>query len=135
MALKLKSLKANLDRENDGEWQEYKEQAWPEAIKLKVRALTYQPYQAALSEELRKAAARVDAGGKVEPDEAARITGELLAKHILLDWENIDEAYSVEAATEALCDISDRKFAAIVTECASRVSRIEANFDGTSAKN
>ncbi len=135
MALNLKSLKANLARENDGEWQEYKEPAWPEAIKLKVRALTYQPYQADLSDALRKAAAKTDAGGKVEPEEAARITGELLAKHILIDWSNIDEPYSAETAISALCDIEDRKFAAIVTECASRVSRIEATFDEAAAKN
>ncbi|MCU0731648.1 MAG: hypothetical protein MUE84_08675 [Hyphomonas sp.] len=132
MTVKLSSLKADLSRENDGDWIAANEIG--EGVQFKVRGLSYEPYTQA-QDRLRARFLRKYPDGDIPVAESEPAAGELLAKHILLDWKGFDVPYSEDTAMDALTDVSQRLLRNAVILCASRVMRANIEFVETEGKN
>jgi hypothetical protein len=88
MALRLSSLRADLKRENEGDWVEIPD--FP-GLKLKVRSFNYGPFVTAKSlvdqrNQRRYFSKRKDA----PPEELYELNARLYLDHILLDWDGLD---------------------------------------------
>lgn len=129
--LKLKSVKTDLKAEREGDWVPYP--AWP-GVKFKVKSLYSPEFQRERGLLLRKLAKKYG-DDPVPADEMTQEMGTLYADHILLGWEEIDEAYSPEQASKMLPDPEWRLLYAAVQYCADRVGTSEAEFIRADAKN
>lgn len=130
MTVKFSSLKANLARENDGDW--VPATSLP-GVKFRVRALTYAPFVAKRDTAMRKLARQY--GEDTPPDVIQSELGRLLAEEILLDWSGFDIAYSADAALEALEDPAFRDLRAAVEDCAIRLASVKVEFVEEQGKN
>ncbi len=128
--VKLSSLKADREKEREGDWQ-------PSDIpnvSFFVRSTNYAPYKIERDAKFAKLARKH--GADSIPDEArATVLGELAVKHLLLDWKGLDEPFSKEIATEVLTDESYRDFRGSVYLSAMQVGRSEIEFVEGAAKN
>lgn len=124
MTIKLASLKADLEREEKGDWVEYPD--WP-GVAFRVSSLMLPAFTSArelLMQRLRKMYAK-----KPIPQEKATVEiGKLYCKHILHDWRGLDEAYSPETAEKVLSDPAYRAVIAAVEFCAARLADVDAEF-------
>lgn len=131
MTVKLSSLRADLRRENDGDWVDIPDLP---GVRLKVRGAVYGPYQRAKSMVEGKWVRRY--GREPVPVEVMhRENGRLYAEHIVLGWEGFDETYSEEAALEALTDPAFRVLHDHVRYAMTRVAETETEFIEDAAKN
>jgi hypothetical protein len=131
MAVKLASLKADLKREEKGDWVEYVD--WP-GVEFKVSSLHLPAYTVARDLLMQKMA-RVHKGKPI-PREALTVEiGKLYAKHILHDWRGLDVEYSPETAAEILADPEYRNVVAAVEWCAAKVSDLDIEFVEDAGKN
>lgn len=123
--LKLRSLRADIDKRRGGDWQDYQGEL-PVKVRMKVRGLDFPEFTTAREEALRALRSRHGAA-VIPPDELTKVMGELYAEHILLDWEGFDEPYSPVVAREIL---SDPGYADTVTSimiwCATKVGAARA---------
>ncbi len=123
MVVKLSSLKANLAREEKGDWIEFPD--WP-GVEFNVSSLHLPAYQTArdilfkrLSRQHKKAIPSAVLTAEL---------GKLYAKHILHGWRGLDVAYSMDKALEILADPEYRNVVAAVEYCAGRVSEMDIEF-------
>jgi hypothetical protein len=131
MAVKLASLKADLKREEKGDWVEYID--WP-GVEFKVSSLHLPAYTVARDLLMQKMARIYK--GKPIPREALTVEiGKLYAKHILHDWRGLDVEYSPEKAAEILADPEYRNVVAAIEWCAAKVSEVEVEFVADAEKN
>lgn len=130
MTVKLSSLRADMRRQNDGDWVEVP--ALP-GVELKVRGLNYGPYQADLSQVRARWISRYRGIDGVPPEVVTRDLGRLYAKHLLLEWRGFDEPYDADTAEEMLT--SPGAFFGHVAEAAAEVSRTETEFVEDAAGN
>lgn len=131
MAIKLDSIKNDLQREAEGE-----PVAIPDLpdVTLKVRSFNYGPYKAAHSIVIKRLARRY--GREVVPDDVlAREFGRLYADHILVGWDGFDVPYSHEVALAHLTDPAHRRLREHVEYAAARVGEREIEFLEDAAKN
>ena len=129
--IKLESLKADLEREETGDWIEYPE--WP-GVAFRVSALTSTAFVTARDMKLQDL--RRNGHGKAIPSEV--LTPELnalYADHILHEWRGLDVPYSAEKANEVLCDPSYRAVTEAVIWCAVQIGQIEVEFVEEAEKN
>ena len=82
MALKLASIKADLAREEAGDWIAYPE--WP-GVELNVSSLFTPAYQTA-KDQLMQRLLKAYKGKPVPPDVMTRESGKIYARHILHGW-------------------------------------------------
>jgi len=116
--IKLSAFASNLKAEADGEWVEIAELP---GVKFKVRGIGYPPFQTDLK-LVRARLIRKYPGTKPIPAEEEDVeNGRLYAKHLLLDWQGIEEGYTPELAMQALTDPASRQLRGQVAWCASRV--------------
>lgn len=131
MTVKLSSLKADLNRENKGDWIEYEE--WP-GVAFNVSSLHLPAYQTA-RDLMFKRFGRIYKGTTVPQTVFSAELGKLYAKHILHDWRGFDEAYTAEVALEMLSDPEYRSLVAAVEYCAGKVAELEVEFVEDETKN
>lgn len=124
MVVKLSSLKADLAREEKGDWIEFPD--WP-GVEFNVSSLHLPAYQTARDLLFKRLARQY----KKTPAPAVVLTteiGKLYAKHILHGWRGLDVDYSPERAAEILSDPEYRNVVAAVEYCAGRVSETDIEF-------
>lgn len=130
MTIKLASLKADLDKEREGDWVDYPD--WP-GVRFNVRSLQTPSYAIKRDQLITKLARRY--GRKPIPvDVRAKEFGRLYADEILLDWEGFDTEYSHDNAVTTLTDPAFREIVAAVEWCASQLGEIDAEFIDESVK-
>lgn len=133
MTVKLKSLAVDLKKEAEGDWVPYL--PW-KGVRFRVRSTEIPEFKSAQEKLLRDMAKRRQSTGADIPiDEISTKIGALYVKHILTDWDGLDEAFSPELAEEVLTDPAYRDVLRAVEDCASRVGKAEVEFVETEAKN
>lgn len=136
MALKLSSLRADIDRERNGDW------ITPppidgvdlEGVSFKVRGINYPAFTAKRDREVKRLATRYS-GEDIPQEEFDRVQGKLLAEEILLDWRGFDVPYAAHTALEILTDPAYRDVRTAVVACAMMITRTKAEFVEGAAKN
>lgn len=129
--LKLTSLKADLAREEAGDWID--SIAFP-GVAFKVSSLNARAYTVARDTLLMRLRLRFN-GQPVPPDVQAAELGKLYCMHILHDWRGLDVPYSAEKAEEVLCDHSYRAVLKEVEDCAARLGAINPEYVERDLKN
>lgn len=139
MAVQLKSLRVDANRERDGEWIEFPEHMDPdtgEVPALKVRGVGYGPFQLANSIVVGRWQRRYVSKEEPIPSEIAhRDNGQLYADHILLDWRGFAETYDPDFAREWLADPESRPLHDMIRQAMVRVGRVQAEYVKDAAKN
>jgi len=133
MALKLNSLKANIDREKTGDWVSYPELG-DKDVAFKVRGINYPEFQAKRDREGKRLASRYGTE-EIPQDEFDKVQGRLLAEEILLDWKGLDEPYSADLAMNCLSDPAYRELRMAVVACAIRLTQVKVEFTEAAVKN
>lgn len=123
----IKTLSTNIAAVEGGQWVD----GLPEMgdLRLKVRGMDSVAYREAVAMALRRAPQK-DRGkdGIVKMEMSERIAGEMLAEHILLDWQNMTvggtpQPYDKSLAVKFLTDNAYAAFRYMVAGCASVVDR------------
>lgn len=131
MTIKLASLKADLDREEKGDWIDYPE--WP-GVAFNVSSLHIEAFQTA-RDLLFQRLAKQFKGRKVPQKVINAEMGKLYAVHILHNWRGLDVDYSAEMALTILGDAEYRNVVAAVEHCAGMVSAVDVEFVEEDVKN
>ncbi|NEV75465.1 hypothetical protein DYI24_00015 [Rhodopseudomonas sp. BR0C11] len=138
----LNSLKSDIDKEREGDWQESTEIG--PGVAFKVRSTNYPAYAVArdaasarLTRKYPNASLSADHDDyQPIPEEVlAEVNGEIIAQHLLLDWRGLDIPYSPDAALSALTDVTFRVLRSAVMLAATRVGRYEVKFVEDTSKN
>lgn len=122
--LKLSSIRADLDRERQGDWVDSRQ--WP-GVRFCVRALTTPAYQIRRDALVQKLT-RKNKGKPIASDDLAQHLGKLYAEEILLNWDGIDVPYSPEKAMELLTDPAWRELVNEIEYCAGTLASVDAEF-------
>lgn len=130
MTIKLASLKADLKREEKGDWIAYPD--WP-GVEFNVSSLNLPAFAAARTMEVQRLS--IVHKGNIPPDVMTTTTGKLLDKHILHGWRGLDETYSPARASEVMSDAAYRPVINAVLWCANEISAIEVKFADEDVKN
>lgn len=131
MTIKLASLKADLAREEKGDWIEYP--TWP-GVEFNVSSLNLPAYTVdrdLMFQRLQRTYKRKPVPREVTTAELAK----LYLKHILHDWRGLDVPYSPEKAGEVMLDPEYREVVAAVEWCASRIAETDIEFVEEAEKN
>lgn len=129
--VKLASLKADRDKEREGDW--IVSDIDP-GIRFFVRSTNFAPFKIERDHRQMKLARKY--GDDPIPDEViAELTGSLAVKHLLLDWEGFDEPFSSALALEVLTDEAYRRVRTSVFIAATRVGQAEVQYVEETAKN
>ncbi|HEY4136495.1 MAG TPA: hypothetical protein VGO34_14920 [Alphaproteobacteria bacterium] len=131
MTIKLTSLKADVAAETEGQWQDVPDLP---GVRFRVRSFNYGPYQAAKS-MVEARWARKYGREPVPMNESLIENGKLYAKHILLEWDGLDQPYSPDLALQLFTDPAYRQMQEHLRYAASRVGLGEIEFADESAKN
>jgi len=131
MTVKLASLKADLDREEKGDWVEYPD--WP-GVAFRVASL-HTPAYVVARDALMQRMARKHKGKTPPAAELYPEAGRLYCRHILHGWRGIDVEYSPETALATLSDPAYREVVQAVEWCALQVAQVIAEFVEDTEKN
>lgn len=131
MSAVLSSLKADLEKEERGDWMPSLNIP---GVSFKVSSLHVPGFQRA-QELLTMRLARKYKGEPVPAAVRAKELGRLYAEHILHDWQGLDEEYSKERALEVLSDPSYRQLTAEVLACAARMGEVDIEYTEGEEKN
>jgi hypothetical protein len=129
--VKLASLKADTQREIEGEWIPYPK--W-EGVRFNVSSLHSPAYETARDLLLQQFAKKYQ-GAPVPPVERDVEFGKLYCRHILHGWDGLDVEYSSEVALETLSDPEYRDVVTAVEYCAGQVAKREVEFVEVAIKN
>lgn len=124
MTIKLESLKADLAKEEAGEWIEYPD--WP-GVSFNVRSLNASAFTTSrdiMIQRLRRKYPRKPPPNDVMIEEA----GKVYCKHILFGWRGLDVDYTPEKALEVMTDPAYRAVVAAVEWCAGQVAQLDVAF-------
>jgi hypothetical protein len=130
MKIKLDSLKVDITAEREGAFVDC---ALLPGIRFKVRSVNYGPYQAAVSKAAMALSKKYPAGSPPE-DEIALVEGSMIAEHLLLGWEGIEDAFTEAGAKAALIEPAFRNLRAGALWCAARVGARDIEFVEEAAK-
>lgn len=125
---KLSSIKTDTVKSENGVWVDYES-----GIRLKIARIGNPAFQSFVSSR-QKNKIRGIRSGSISSQEAEQITKEAVARHILLDWQNVEDEdglplrYSPEKSLEILSDpqLSDLYSFVLVTSNNSEIYRLEA---------
>lgn len=131
MTIKLSSTKADLRREEKGDWIDFDE--WP-GVAFNVSSLHLPAYQTA-RDLLFKRLAKIYKGVTIPQTVLSAELGKIYAKHILHDWRGFDKPYSEDLAIEMLSDPEYRNVVAAIEHCAGKVSDLDIQFVEEEVKN
>lgn len=131
MAVKLSSVKVDLEREEKGDWIPSPD---IQGVEFNVSSLHLSAYQTALA-LMEQRLAKTYKGSPIPPAVRTVEVGKLLHKHILHDWRGFDLPYSKDLAREMMCEPEGRNFIAAVQNCAALVSLTDVEFVEDAGKN
>jgi hypothetical protein len=131
MTVRLSSIKADLDREQKGDWVEYPD--WP-GVSFNVSSLLIPAYRID-RDLLGQRLARQYKGKAIPPDVLTTEVGKLFHKHILHNWKGFDKEYSKELASEMMADPEYRNLVEAVQYCANRLAETDLEFVEDAVKN
>lgn len=133
MTVKLSSLKADVKKENEGDWVPFAD--WGDGeVAFKVRGITYDGFTTKFDREAMRLAQKY--GSESAPkSETEALYGRILAEEILLDWKGLDQPYSYDLAADLLSDPAYRDLRNAVQACAQRITRVKVEFVEASVKN
>lgn len=131
MAVKLSSVKANLEVEATGEWVDYPD--WP-GVSFNVNSLHAPAYQTA-RDLLIQRLTRKYKGQPIPQSALAPEIGKIYCQHILRGWKGFDEEYTSDVALQRLSDPSYRNLVAAVEWCAGQVGQSDIEFIEGAEKN
>lgn len=115
MAVKLSSLSLDLERERAGEWREIPD--WP-GVRVKVRS-SHNPEYVSAHGQMVTRLVRKYGRKQIPPEVLSEEMGRLCAQYILVDWDGLDEKYSLAVAIETLTNPAFRRVLdAIMAEAA-----------------
>lgn len=137
--MKLSSLKVNSAAIQKGRWID----DLPDLgdIRVLVRGLNNPDYRRLQQKMVRALPPNKRRNGAVDPQEMDRITGVCLARHALLDWQNVEDdggnalPYSKEQAEEFMSNPDYRKFRDGVFIAASQVEEEDEEDNEATEKN
>jgi hypothetical protein len=131
MTIKLASLRANLAREENGDWVNFPD--WP-GVAFLVSSIHAPAYKSAF-QIMTQRLSRIYKGKPVPVEEQHEELGQIYCKHLLRGWRGLDVQYSADKALEVLCDPAYREVLAAVGWCADKISELQVEFLETKAKN
>jgi hypothetical protein len=131
MTIKLSSLKADLAREEKGDWIEYPD--WP-GVEFNVSSLHLPAYTIA-RDLMYQRLARIYKKKPVPREVTTLELGKLFHAHILHGWRGLDVSYSPDTALETLSNPEYRNVVAAIEWCAAKVSDIDIEFVEEAEKN
>lgn len=129
--VKLSSLKADLTREEKGDWIQYPD--WP-GVEFKVSSLHLPAYTVA-RDLMYQRLARIYKSKPIPSRVRTTELGKLYQKHILHGWRGLDVEYTRQVAAEILPDPEYRNIVAAVEWCAAKVSDVDIEFVEAAEKN
>ena len=127
--VRLSSLKADLEKERNGDWQP----SDIDGVSFLVRSTNYAPYRIARDAAFQKLTRKH--GNNIPDEPKTRTLGELAVKHLLLDWSGLDEPFSPELAETILTDEGFRGLRDSIYFAAMKVGQAEVEFVEDGAKN
>lgn len=130
MTIKLSSLKSDLELEEKGEWQDYPD--WP-GVRFEVSSINKPAYVVERDLMMQRLARKH--GRKVPPNVLTVEFGRLYHKHLLHNWDGLDEAYTPELAGQIMTNPEYREVIKAVEYCAGQVGRVDAEFLEEAGKN
>lgn len=122
--IKLSSLRADVQREKDGDWVDIPELP---GVALKVRGFAYGPFQIA-RDIVQARWVRKYQRDPVPPEVSYPENAKLYADHILLDWRGFDVPYSRETALETLLDPGFRDLHEHIRYAGGKLAQTETEF-------
>jgi hypothetical protein len=131
MTVKLASLKADLQREEKGDWIEYPD--WP-GVEFNVSSLHLPAYTVERGLMFQRLG-RIYKKKPIPPHVLSTEMGKLYHKHILHGWRGLDVEYTHELAGQILADPEYRNVVAAIEWCAAKVSDVEVEFVEDQEKN
>ena len=136
--VKLSSLKADRNKEREGDWIEAADIG--KGVAFLVRSTNYAPFRFARDARFAKLA-RKHGADEIPDDDRAKALGELAVEHLLLGWKGFGEddgseiAFSPEKAEEILTDEAFRGLRGSVYLAAMKVGQSEVEFVEGAIKN
>ncbi len=130
MTVRLSSIKADLKREDEGEWIAVAE--WP-GVEFLVRSIHNAEYRTArdlLVQRMTRQLGRVPIAAELE-----RELPKLYARHLLRGWRGFDEDYSADLAAEKPADPEFYPLAEQVLWASTRVGERAVEFVAAAEKN
>jgi hypothetical protein len=134
MVVKLASLKADLELEEKGDWQQALEIIPDADVWFRVSSINLPAFTIA-RDLLQQRWGRVYKKKPVPDHVINAEIGRLFAVHLLHEWKGFDVAYSPEIAVELLSDPANRVLIKAVEACATQIAQIEIEFVEEEAKN
>ena len=139
MAVKLSSLRADLEKERKGTWQQALDVIPDPDVQFLVSSIHLPAYTVARGTAFQ----RLNRAHKNNPPEDKIIVevGRLLAEHILHDWKGLAEddsseiRYSKDLALKLLTDPANRELVRAIEQCAIKAGFIDFDFVEGEAKN
>lgn len=135
--LKLSSIKVPRNRVEQGDWIEYTPWASVDGKikpRFRVSGISSTAYRRA-TEEASKRFAMKYKGETIPDDVLHRRNAELIAEHLLHDWEGLDEPYSADLAEQLLSDRDYEPLANAVVWCARKLEEVNVEFTEEAEKN
>lgn len=122
--VKLSSLKADLQREKNGDWVPYP--FW-KGVRFNVSTLMDPEYETA-RDLMFKDLAKQYGDAKIPQEVVSAKLGALYCDFILHNWDGLDTEYSSDVARETLTDPEYRAMVSAVEWCATKLSEVNVEF-------
>lgn len=139
MTVKLSAFATDIKAQNDGVWVDIPEVP---GLRLRVRGVGYGPFQTEMRLVRSRLFRKYPGTSPIPPELEAIENGRLYAKHLLLEWDGIEEPYAPELAMQTLTDPAMVLFRGQVAWAAEQVGRapietqeLLGNSNGGSAGN
>ena len=133
MVTKLESLRADLERERAGSWQQALHIIPDTDVKFLVSSIHLPAYTVARNLTFQRLA-RIHKNN-VPDDVVMAEVGKLFAEHILHGWQGFDVDYSKVTALKILSDPANRELIKAIEYCAGEAGRIDIEFAAESVPN
>lgn len=134
MVVKLASLRADLDKEAKGTWEQALDLIPDEDVSFLVSSIHLPAYTIA-RDLLFQRLARTYKKKPVPERVLIAELGKLFADHLLHGWKGFDVEYTPEAALELLTDPANRLLVKAIESCAGKAGEVEMEFVEEAAKN
>ena len=139
MVVKLSSLRADLEKERKGTWQQALSIIPDPDVKFLVSSIHLPAYTTARNIAFQRLS-RIHKGNV--PDDAVVVeVGRLFAEHIVHDWQGLasDDGepipFSKDLALKLLSDPANRELVRAIEQCAGEAARIDVQFVEDQVKN
>jgi len=134
MAIKLASMKADLEKEKNGSWETCPQLIPDPDVAFLVSSL-YLPEYTVARDLLMQRLSRIYKDQPIPDGVLSKEVGKLFVDHILHDWRGIDEPFTKQTALQILTDPAYRQLVRAIEICAGKVGQTNLEFIETETKN